>query len=536
MSRVDFPGTARHRVVRRLGEGGMGVVYEAIDSVRGDAVALKTLLRASPGAIYRFKQEFRTLADVSHPNLVTLHELVKHDDLWFFTMELVDGVAFDKWCGRASTSDGPPSDMPTIADDEIDLEATLPEVVGSNSGETGANALSQQGLRRLRKALRGLVTGLLALHDAGKLHRDVKPSNVLVDNNERVVLLDFGLAADLFERAPAQPRLARLEGTVAYMAPELASGGRPGPAADWYAVGTMLFETLTGRLPFVGQLAEVMQARRENGPPSLDYLEQQIPKDLADLCTDLLAPRPEDRPDGREILRRLGLKPPARRIPTRPWQSPDSISPFVGRGDALESLHNAFDEVAMAKAAVVHVHGPAGIGKSALLRHFRQRLTQPPLRAWILAGRCYEHELVPFKAVDSLVDALSRQLRQLPARRLNGVLPPGIAALARLFPVLNRVDAIRARAKRLPETIATDELRDRAFAAFRGLLFALGRSHPVVMIIDDLHWGDEDSATLLASALGPPEPPPVLLIVAYPSDATEGQRLLTTLRTAPAEG
>ena len=91
-SREGFQGTKRFRVLRRLGAGGMGIVYEVFDREREQTIALKTLLNVSAQAIYRLKREFRTLSDVVHPNLVMLHELFREDDTWFFTMKFVPGV------------------------------------------------------------------------------------------------------------------------------------------------------------------------------------------------------------------------------------------------------------------------------------------------------------------------------------------------------------------------------------------------------------------------------------------------------------
>ncbi|HQP34221.1 MAG TPA: protein kinase, partial [Polyangiaceae bacterium] len=103
----EFRGTDRYVVVRRIGAGGMGVVYEAHDRERGTRVALKTLRKLDPTALYRFKHEFRSLADVCHPNLVNLYELVSASSGWFFIMELIDGVNFLEWVrvGALATDD-----------------------------------------------------------------------------------------------------------------------------------------------------------------------------------------------------------------------------------------------------------------------------------------------------------------------------------------------------------------------------------------------------------------------------------------------
>src|SRR5262245_6651100 len=173
LSRATESIPERFRVERPLGVGAFGSVFVVWDREREQRVALKRLERADPGSIYRFKQEFRALADLVHPNLVRLHELFALDDGWCFTMDLVEGVRFDHW---ARGIDRPAGEMSSV------------EVIGSARGasETVVEVPSSKGTeaqplperlefdeQRLRAATRELFRGVLALHEAGILHRDL---------------------------------------------------------------------------------------------------------------------------------------------------------------------------------------------------------------------------------------------------------------------------------------------------------------------------------------------------------------------------
>src|SRR5262245_5357718 len=183
-------GGGRFEVRGTLGAGGAGVVYRAFDRQLQREVALKLLRQASGRDLYRFKKEFRALADIVHPNLVTLHELHSTGGDWYFTMALVEGVSFVD-LGRPTATPGPSRSRQDI------LATPVDEV-------------------RLRGALVQLVDALIALHKAGKLHRDLKPSNVLVTQQGRVALLDFGLVTNMAEDNPE--RLA--VGTPVYISQE----------------------------------------------------------------------------------------------------------------------------------------------------------------------------------------------------------------------------------------------------------------------------------------------------------------------------
>jgi serine/threonine protein kinase len=519
----DFDGNDRFQVQGRLGAGGYGVVYRVIDRERNIPVALKTLRNVAPKALIRFKQEFRALADVSHPNLVTLYELSSHDQQWFFTMELVDGVNFF-WYVRGETyvAEADPTSAvssPTASDLRAFFEQPLHDSRPVNVSPPGT-----LNLGRLRDALPQLVEGVLALHAAGKLHRDIKPSNVLVTRGGRVVLLDFGLVAEI---APAHTYTLDAVGTPAYMSPEQVAGRPLSQASDWYNVGTLLYQALTGQLPFEGPAPEVMRRKQESEPPPPRELVAGVPADLDSLCQDLLRTDPTKRPSGADVLGALkGSSAPAV-VPATVAASPSTL--FVGREVHLHALRDAFRTLKSGRGITVSVHGSSGMGKTALVRRFLQELRSEEPDAVVLSGRCYERESVPYKALDALVDALSRYLRRLPSAQAEAFLPHDILALARVFPVLRQVGAVNRARRAVLEIPDSLELRRRAFAALRELLVRLADRRPLVLFIDDLQWGDADSAALLEDLMRPPDPPTLLFIGCYRSEEAETSPLLKAL-------
>ena len=511
-------------ILERLGSGGMGVVYKALDRQRGATVALKVMQRFDPAALYRFKQEFRSLAGISHRNLVTLYDLVAEGEQWFFTMEFVQGVNFLVYV--RSAPDGPSEEVTTFSTQvqTARIDAVPPEPVGNYR-------LSQKQMGRLRHALGQLAEGVAALHSAGRLHRDIKPSNVLVAPEGRVVLLDFGLVTEVDESGMHQSTEHHIAGTVAYMAPEQAAVEPVSAASDWYSVGVMLYEALTGRLPFQGRPLEIMKAKLEREPPDPRECVASTPDDLNQLCVDLLRRQPAARPSDTEILGRLAVLPVE---PSGATAAPRKQRPvLIGRDPHLEALRAAFLAMQTGRTTVVYVHGTSGMGKSALVEHFLDGLIEQRA-AVVLAGRCYEQESVPYKALDGLVDALSRYLRRLPNAEVQALLPREIHALARVFPVLRQVGAVASAPERGAEVPDPQELRRRAFGALRELLARLGDRKRLVLFIDDLQWGDVDSAALLSELVRPPDPPVLLLVAAYRSEDIGRSKCLQALLQAPA--
>ena len=509
----SFAGTDRFAVQRCLGSGSFGTVYEAFDRERGASVALKVLKQAEPAAIYRFKKEFRALTDLTHPNLVELYELMSDGEHWFFTMELVDGVPF-----LAHLQENAPP--PVKAGAELELPDGLAELETADlvPPSPGADATLARDWTRLRSAFLQLAEGLSALHGAGRIHRDIKPQNVLVARNGRVVILDFGLIAEVAPIPQDQSSGLHAAGTPAYMSPEQARGRATGAASDWYSVGVMLYEALTGLRPFAGESIDLLaQKLQTEAVPPRDRA-RSIPEDLDRLCCQMLRRDEDERPSGAEILRRLRGGEAGPRLSTGRGARPSHRAPFVGRKEQLAALHEAFARTKEGRAVTILVRGPSGMGKSSLVRRFLQELAERESACVVLAGRCYERESMPYKALDSLIDALTQYLRALRPHEAEALLPRDVLSLARLFPVLKRVEAVSRARRKGVEIPDSQELRRRAVGALRELFARLSDKVPLVLFIDDLQWGDVDGAALLSSIVRPPDPPAFLLIGCKRSD------------------
>ena len=524
-------GDGRFSVIRQLGAGGMGVVYEAYDQARRETVALKVVKDSVADRILDFKNEFRTLANIIHPNLVRLQELLRFDDQWLFTMELVRGVDFFSYVRpqlapleiESTTSSHSalhlaPYQPSTARTDSTMVEDSSATAATQPSGKQGkgSSTISQEARRaastrlnedRLRTALLQLAEGISALHDADIIHRDIKPSNVLVDHSGRVVILDFGLA-----RQRGGPDNHRIAGTPHFMAPELAAGVAGGPAVDWYALGVMLFMALVGQPPFIGDQRYILHRKQYFDAPMASEVVGDVPEDLDFLCTALLARNPENRPRGADILRRLGGKRTSAQL-SLPLQS------FVGRRAELRSLNEDFDATRDAPVTVF-VCGGSGVGKSALTGKFVSQLVRDT-PALVLQGRCYERESMPYKAVDEIIDELTRTLIFMPPETVAPLLPADVDIIAQAFPVFRKLlDLPEIAGKSPPSRKIADIQQQRAalFSAIRELFVNLAGYRPIVLVIDDLQWADSDGLAMLAELTRPPGAPALMLLCTLRED------------------
>jgi len=498
----------RYDVTGLIGAGGMGTVYDAIDLEHGTRVALKTLTAMDPASLLRFKNEFRSVAELSHPNLVSLFELSVQDDLWFFTMEHIDGVDFVEWLrGQAVIS---PSLSPsTVVDSPQGARKARTAAATGQPLEEEVEPSLPPSLPRVRDALAQLIAGVHALHEAGYLHLDIKPSNVLVDPSGRVFVLDFGLIRPVDEprtNSGGDDESISISGTPMWMAPEQFTDATIGKPADWYAVGLMLYWGLTGvpAFPPASSAADTGSARLHTEPsPPMDRVGE-VPVDLSELAVALLHTESNQRPSGKMLLE---LTAGADILATRQHAA------FVGRRDELDQLRAAYDQVRGGQARVVHVSGTSGLGKTALLRRFLHEVRVDG-KALALSGRCYERETVPYKAFDDLLDQLSGALTQMehPPR-----MPARLAELVHVFPALATVPLIAARLAEGPgpELVTVVERRRRGVEALCELFHNLAALKPLVLQIDDLQWADADSIALLIRLLSRATVPNMLVVLSF---------------------
>ncbi len=542
-----FGETGQYNIIRKLGQGGMGAVFLAEDEERGFHVALKTLIDTDPKYRHRLKNEFRALSDIVHPNLVRFYELNTIGEHWFITMEYIDGVSLLSYVRPESTSPLNPAtflnsqrDMvPQILELEPDRATrntrTLPKLFDLSGASITypTTAGESANYERLRESLVALCLGLESVHAAGKLHRDIKPSNVLVGDNQRVVLLDFGLVVEYMQPNKHDVGRGAVIGTVEYMSPEQALGKPLTPASDWYSVGVLLFEALTGRLPLSGDPAAVLYAKKNFRPVQPTVLNAEIPADLSQLCVDLLSSDPNHRPAGPTIRH---LLQPVIYATHALVPRPLARMPFVGRRDQLKTLSEAFSSVQRSQQpAWIYVSGRSGMGKTALINAFLNTLNadSSPL---VFTGRCHQRESVPFKALDGLIDSIVNHLSRLPSALADDIVSDSSASLVRVFPAFAQLLDVPPHEDIDVPALNISETRRIAFLALIKILQRLAEENTIVIAIDDLQWGDLDSTAFFLSLFRAITPFPLLFVGAYRAEETTNtvlEPLLTATITNP---
>jgi serine/threonine protein kinase/tetratricopeptide (TPR) repeat protein len=300
-----------YEILLPLGVGGMGEVYRALDTKLGRDVALKVLpaeMARDAERLGRFRREAKVLAQLDHPNIVTIYSVEEADGTHFLTMQLVEGLPLDR----------------------LICQGGLP-------------------LKQIVDIAEALADALAAAHEKGIVHRDLKPANVMVTSEGRVKVLDFGLAKDVrgsnagdaTMTSASQTQAGMVMGTPAYMSPEQTSGRPLDHRTDIFSLGVMLHEMSTGKRPFdSASPAELVSAILRDTPPSITELRPDLPSDLARVVRRCLEKDPRHRiQTARDIsnefrdLQRIPMRtPPPSAAFARPPIAPDSGSVRADEG------------------------------------------------------------------------------------------------------------------------------------------------------------------------------------------------------------
>lgn len=461
----------RYTLIDQLGEGGMGVVYRALDRLTGQTVALKSVKTPTQDLMFSSRgdgsvdlrlllaREFQTLASLRHPNIISVLDYGFDEQRQpFFTMELVENAQ-------------------TIV-------------------EAGLNQPINERLRLVEQ----LTQALLYLHRRGILHRDLKPANVVVVNGE-VKVLDFGLAV-IPRNDNLNEETEEAVGTLPYMAPELFLGGATSAASDFYAVGVMLYELIAGQHPFdLSDVSNLLSdALYKN--PDVDSLDLDAP--LTYLIERLLSKTAGERyHDANDLLNELhrymgitSLENAAIR------ESFLQAAKFVGREVELERLVTALHQALEAQGKAILVGGESGVGKSRLLDEVRTRAMVNGAR--VLRGQAIREKIGSYQIWRDV-------LRQL---CLMSDLKDSEAAL--LLPLVPELASLLAR--EVPEPpLLTPPARLNALSELIVDLFRR-QTQAIVVILEDVQWAGSDSLTLIKYLTNSLSNLRLLVIGSYRSD------------------
>jgi serine/threonine protein kinase len=362
LSSLEHLQNGRYAILKKLGEGGKGVVYKARDTALNRVVAIKMLKSAVSGeeAHSRFIREAQAVAKLNHPNIVSIYDIGKEDEKQFFVLEFVDGMSLRELMG-------------TYPEGKCDIQTIL------RTGIDVCNALQYA-------------------HSQGVLHRDIKPENILITEEGTAKLMDFGLAKMLGQPSITQEGI--IVGTVAYVAPEIALGKGADARSDLYSFGAVLYEAVTGRPPFTGEdSVKIIFGHIHDYPVSPSRLNPKVPQALAECIMKLLEKEPGKRyqtaADLLKVLRDVAegflrevLVPSHKPSIVVPSPHPSAVKEvqLIDRVEEMALLREGVDKAVRGQGGVVFLHGEAGIGKTRLTKELGAYARLRGMQ--VLYGRC----------------------------------------------------------------------------------------------------------------------------------------------------
>jgi len=468
LSSLEHLQNGRYAVLKKLGEGGKGIVYKARDTALNRVVAIKILKSAvvSEEAYSRFIREAQTVAKLNHPNIVSIHDIGKEDEKQFFVLEFVDGMSLRE-LGK------------TYPEGKCDIQTVL---------RTGIDVCS----------------ALQFAHSQGVLHRDVKPENILITQEGIAKLMDFGLAKMLGQ--PSITEEGIIVGTVAYVAPEIALGKGADVRSDLYSFGAVLYEMVTGKPPFPGEdPVKIIFSHIHDYPVSPSRLNPKVPQALAECIMKLLEKEPGKRYQSAADLLKV-LRDVAEgflREVYVPSPKPSIVVPsprplvvkevqLINRVEELGLLRDAVDKAVRGEGGVVFLYGEPGIGKTRLARELGAYARLRGMQ--VLSGRC--PALFRMDGVPPYVlwkEVIKDYLEVCPPEKLYRVIGFYPSEVSKLGPEIKQ--KLGAFPKSL--SINPEHERDRLFEAVSQFITNISKEAPLLIVLDDLQWTDQSSLLLL---------------------------------------
>lgn len=494
----------RYRLLRNLGAGAFGRVFYAYDEEQSHPVAIKVLKNTRPNALLHFKREFRAIAELRHPNLVRVHQLVRDRDTWFIVMEMIEGVAFVPWMlldRNTRPAQAGRRDEATVNTAAITRTERQHRLQVQGAAEPLRHKTPLLSVERIQHYFYQLARGVHSLHQMHVVHCDLKPSNIIVTPEDRVVILDFGVVRHMLHLAAQNQDEGLFAGTRNYIAPEVTPTSTPQTSFDWYAVGVILWQFLTG------YPADHLEALKHT--QRVEFLRNAAAqfedyRSLLELCTQLLEPTPSLRATYEDIERICAPKYAPTETPPPSKQPPTALA---GRADVLETLHTTWRAFHEGTPQTVLIEGSAGIGKTALCEAFLHEVQRHSASTRVLLAQCQSNESVGFRAFDEIVDGLTALIASMAPDDREDVLHLCTPTLCQLFPVLRSLDA------RLEDPLPTETASTDPRFALRELLCHVAQRCAMVIWIEDIDSADEDSLQWIGQIFTPALRPNAFLVI-----------------------
>jgi tetratricopeptide (TPR) repeat protein len=448
----------RYQVKKFLGEGGKKKVYLTYDTLldRDVAFALIKTEKLDDATRTRVSREARAMGRLGdHPNIVAIYDMGGHEGQPYIVIPVMPG-----------------GDVEGLIEKAPEHRLPIEQAVG------------------IAKAV---CRGLEFAHSKGIIHRDIKPGNVWLGADGTAKIGDFGLALAVDLSRLTQPGM--MVGTVTYMPPEQAMGGKVTAKADLYSLGALLYEMVTGRPPFVGDDSIAIIGQHINTPPvSPTWHRADLPPALETLILQLLEKDPEKRPESATVVLQALEAIEAGKLKKEPSKEAPTENPlyrrvFVGREPELKQLQSAFDGAISGQGALMMVTGEPGIGKTALCEQLSTYVTLRGGRT--LVGHCYEAGSLSLPYL-AFVEALRSYVLSREVKDLREELGNGASDVARIISEIRERLKIRLRPHKDPE-----EERYRLLQAVSEFVSNAASVQPMMVVLEDLHDADKGTLEML---------------------------------------